>query len=64
MQVTCELPWLPVLTLFVNVAATKVVMKKTSAMTTSRKSTSRDLLLIALIAGSWAKVIVILFCHS
>ena len=63
MQVTCELPWLPVLTLFVNVAATKVVMKKTSAMTTSRKSTSRDLL-IALIAGSWAKVIVILFCHS
>lgn len=61
MQLTCWL--LPVLTLFVNAAATKLVMKKTSAMTTSKKSTSRDLLLVALITGSWGKVIVILFYH-
>lgn len=53
MQLICEAAcWVPpVLALFVNAAATKLVMKKTSAMTTNRKSTSRDLLLVALIAG-------------
>jgi hypothetical protein len=39
------------LTLFVKAAATKLVMKKTSAMTTNKKSTSRDLLLVALITA-------------
>jgi hypothetical protein len=38
-----------VLTLFVNAAATKLVMKKTSAITTNRNNTRRDLLLVALI---------------
>jgi len=49
MQLAWELVCWLLLTLFVNAAATKLVMKKTSAMTTNRKSTSRDLLLVALI---------------
>lgn len=50
MQLTCELAcWLLlVFTLFVNAAATKLVIKKTSAMITNKKSTNRDLLLVAL----------------
>jgi hypothetical protein len=64
-QVTCKVdPWSLLLTLFVNAAAAKLVMKKTRAMTTSRKSTSRDLLLVALMPEWLEKVIVILFCHS
>lgn len=47
-QVTSGLACALLLMLFVNAAATKLVMKKTRAMTTSRKSTSRDLLLVAL----------------
>jgi hypothetical protein len=37
---------LVVLTPFENAAAKKLAMKKTSAMTTIRKSTSRDLLVV------------------
>jgi hypothetical protein len=51
-HVACEITcWLLLVALFVNAAATKLVMKKTRAMTTSRKSNIRDLLLVALMLG-------------
>jgi hypothetical protein len=50
-QLTCEFCWpLPVLMLFVNAAAARLVMKKTRAMINSKKSTSRDLLLVVLMS--------------
>ncbi len=51
---------LPELTLFENAAAAKLEIKKNSAMTTNKKSASRNLLLVALIYG----IIVKSDCYS